>query len=367
MGRKQHFVPQFLLRHFSSDCKRRLISLFYLPESKVIRGVSIRDQAYRKNLYGSDQDLEEYFRMVETKVSVIVDRIISAENINLTPDEDMMLKHFVSLQINRTPEQISEMQSQFDKEIKIVLRHDPRVKNHLKHLKDLTIKVTSPYHFMFAIAFNVTPALFDLKVTLLKNSSEEEILIGQHPAVVTNPFLYLKKWPGPLQGVASKGALILLPISPQHVLALYDRKRYGRPGRLSAKDVDKINTLQFCYATDCVYFRDMGKEIKFDEYKERTQEFRASDKNIVKTFPGPQTKARGSEIIMSTHKEPPIRPVFDFIDPKVFAMREDLGPTMDIARDEVRDIAYHMFDKGSTPRPELEESSEIYYFKSKEE
>ena len=74
-----------------------------------------------------------------------------------------------------------------------------------------------------------------------------------------------------------------------------------------------------------------------------------------------------SEIVMPGSKEPPTRPVFDFIDPKVFAIREDLGPTMDIARDEIRHIAYHMFDKGSTPRPELGESSEIYFIENGEE
>ena len=306
---------------------------------------------------------------MEAKVSVIIDRIISTENIELTPDEDMMLKHFVSLQINRTPEQISGMQSQFDRMMKIAFRHDPRVKD---HLKDLTIQITSPYHFLFVVALKMTPALFDLKVSLLKNGSKEKILIGQHPAVVTNPVLYLKKWPGSLQGIGSKGALILLPISPQHVIALYDRKRYGlrdfkRIGTLSEGDVEKINMLQFCYTTDCVYFRDNIDDTRLRRYKEETEQFRAADKQIVKLLKPRQKTRKSSEIIMTTSNEPPITPTFDFIDPKVFAMREDLGPSMDIARDEIRHIAYQMFDKGSTPRPEPEESSGIYYIESKEE
>lgn len=137
--------------------------------------------------------------------------------------------------------------------------------------------------------------------------------------------------------------MILLPISPKHVLALYDRKRYGlrdfeRTGTLSKSDVDKINTLQFCYTTDCIYFYDTNKEIKFDRYKEQTEEFRAGDKNIVGTLKENQEKHRRSEIIWTTSKEPPIRPIFDFIDPKVIAMREDLGHTMDISREETKDL-----------------------------
>jgi hypothetical protein len=340
MGRKQHFVPQLLLRHFSSDPKRKLISLFYLPASEVIRGVSIKNQAYRRNLYGSDQNLEECLTTIETRVSVIINRVILTEDVSLTPEEDMILRHFVNLQINRTPEKISGMQGQFDKMMKVAFRHDPRIKN---HLDEFTIEINSPYHFMIAVALKVSPALFDLKVSLLKNGSEEDIVIGQHPAVVTNPLLYLRKWPGSRQGIGSKGAVILLPISPKHVVALYDRKRYGlrnfeRTGTLSSSDVDKINMLQFCYTTDCVYFCDTGKKIEFDGYKERTEEFRATDKNIVSTFEGIQEKSRRSEIIMATTKEPPIRPIFDFIDPKVIAMREDLGPTMDISREGIRDF-----------------------------
>ena len=128
---------------------------------------------------------------------------------------------------------------------------------------------------------------------------------------------------------------------------MYTLTNFARIGTLSSSDVDKINTLQFCYTTDCIYFYDMDKEIKFD--KERTQKFRASDKNVVRTFEGKQEKDRRSEIIMLSSKEPPIIPVFDFINPKVIAMREDLGPTMDISREEVRGLMDAIEDL--TPRP----------------
>ena len=340
MGKKQHFVPRFLLKYFSSDPSQRLISLFYLPESKVIKGVSLRDQAYKKNLYGSDQNLENFLNTIETAASAIIQEIILTESVSISPEDDMILKYFINLQINRTPGKIANMQSQFDKMMKIVFRDDPRFKH---HLKDFVIKITSPYHFMLVIALQVAPALFDLKVSLLKNGSGEDILIGQHPAVVTNPILYLRKWPGSIQGIGAKGALILLPISPKHVIALYDRKRYGlrnfsKIGILSKSDVDKINTLQFSYTTDCVYFNNTGNEIEFDKLKEETKEFRASDKNIVSTFKGNRENGRQSEIIITSSMEPPIRPIFDFINPKVIAMREDLGDTMDIAREEAKDI-----------------------------
>jgi hypothetical protein len=162
--------------------------------------------------------------------------------------------------------------------------------------------------------------------------------------------LYSKKWEGSLQGLGVKGTLVLLPISARHVIALYDRKRYGlrdlkRVGTLSADDVAKLNAFQFCYTADCVYFSDSGEAINFAEYKERTKEFRGGGKRIIRALRGVGEERTKSELIWSTSKEPPIEPKFDFIDPTVFAFRERLGPTMDISREEA-EHSLKLFEEG---------------------
>jgi hypothetical protein len=377
MGKKQHFVPQFLLRRFSSDPSKKRISLFYLPTSQVIINSSLKGQAYKKNIYGSDQIIEKYLWQIETRANSIINKIILSETICLTPAEEILLKNFINLQISRTPGKIATVQKEFDKMTKLIFRHDPRVKG---FIDDFTIELKSPYHFVIGIALQVTPVLFDLKVSLLKNDTNQALLLGQHPAIVTNPFLYEKKWIGSRQGVGSKGALILLPISPSHAIALYDRKRYGLrdftpTGILSQNDVNIINLFQFSYTTDCIYFYDGGGNIDFNGYKNATEEFRTKDKTIVKAYKGKKRKddstyyyadgkdiylkgyevrnktlAMGetsqekiqkhleSELLMSTTEEPRIVPKFDFISLKVRTIFEDLGPTMDISREGVMDV-----------------------------
>jgi hypothetical protein len=375
MGKKQHFVPQFLLRHFSSDSSKKRISLFYLPKFQIIENVSIKDQAYKKNIYGSDQVLEKYLWAIETKANGIINKIILSDRTSLTPGEDILLKHFINLQISRTPEKIGTLQKDFDKTTKLIFRHDPRVKD---FIDDFTIEIKSPYHFMIGIALQITPVLFDLKVSLLKNSTDQCLVIGQHPAVVTNPFLDEKRWIGSRQGLGSKGALILFPISPSRAIALYDRKRYALTdftsiGTLSQDDVKKMNLFQFCYTTDCIYFYGDGKDVDFIGYNDATREFRSKDKTIVKAFRkrkqehnnrffyyDPKGIERGyevknettlfepplgkiqrhteSELIMSSTKEPPITPRFDFLSTKVGAIFEKLGSTMDISREGVMDL-----------------------------
>jgi hypothetical protein len=349
------------LRQFSSDQLKRRISLFYLPTSKVIRGVSIKDQAYKINIYGSDQILEKHLWETETKASKIIDRIITSEVMSLSAEEEFWLKHFINLQINRTPGKINELQKYIDKETKIIFRDDPRVKD---FINDFTIQIRSPYHFMFVIASKLLPTLFDLKISLLKNSTGRPLLIGQHPGVITNPFLDEKKWMGSRQGIGSKGAVIFLPISPNHAIALYDRKRYALKdfaslGTLSESDVEKINLLQFCYTTDCIYFHGDGKGIDFFRHDNATRKFRNREKTELKVFQnvkeeyknGIRTEAKfveqapsrkhrrtRSELIVSSTKEPPIIPKFDFLSTKVGAIFEELGPSMDISREWVRDF-----------------------------
>jgi hypothetical protein len=342
MGKKQHFVPKFLLRNFSSDSRKRLISLFYLPGSQVIKGVSIKDQAYKKNIYssGSDNSLEDYLSMVERDTCAIINKIIHDESISITLKEELILKHFINLQISRTPEKIQTIQGQVDKLARTAFRHDPRVKD---FINDFTIHLTSPYHFTIAIALQLTPMLFDLKFSLLKNNSEQSVLLGQHPAIITNPFLYEKKLISSKQGLALKGILILLPISPKYVIALYDRQRYSltdfaKIGILSQEDINKINLFQFCYTTDCIYFYD-DEKINFSDYKNKTEKFRTDDKSMIKLFEGKKKKGRRSEILQSTSKEAPITPKFGFLALKVKAIFEDLGPTLeDLARDEVKHL-----------------------------
>ena len=179
--------------------------------------------------------------------------------------------------------------------------------------------------------------LFDLKVSLLKNNSEQSVLLGQHPAIITNPFLYEKKWTGSKQGLALKGTLILLPISPKYVIALYDRQRYSltdfaktKIGILSQKDINKINLFQFCYTTDCIYFYDNDNEkIDFSEYRNQTEKFRTNDKSMIRIFEGKKKKGLRSEILQSTSKEPLTTPKFGFLSLKVKAIFEDLGRTME--------------------------------------
>ena len=344
MGKKQHFVPKFLLRQFSSDSRKRLISLFHLPSSQVIKGVSIKDQAYKKNIYisGSDHSLEEYLSMVEGDTCDIINKILLDESVSLTLKEELILKHFINLQISRTPRKIETIQGQVDKLARTAFRHDPRVKD---FINDFTIHLTSPYHFTIALALQLTPMLFDLKISLLKNNSEQSVLLGQHPAIITNPFLYWKTLIGSKQGLALKGTLILLPISPNYVIALYDKQRYSltdfvKIGILSQEDINKINLFQFCYTTDCIYFHDDNDEkINFDEYKNKTEKFRTNDKNIIRILEGKNKKGLRSEILQSTSREPAITPKFEFLALKVKAIFEDLGPTMrDLARDEVRHL-----------------------------
>jgi hypothetical protein len=53
-NKRHHFVPQFYLRNFANDPRQRQIGLFNIAAGKYVRSTSIRDQAQRKKLYGTE-------------------------------------------------------------------------------------------------------------------------------------------------------------------------------------------------------------------------------------------------------------------------------------------------------------------------
>lgn len=55
-GKKQHYVPQFLLRNFSLSGAEGKIAAYRISERKYIPRTSTRDQAHENNFYGNPAD-----------------------------------------------------------------------------------------------------------------------------------------------------------------------------------------------------------------------------------------------------------------------------------------------------------------------
>ena len=51
-GKKQHYVPQFLLRNFAVDGSEQSVAAYRFGEGRHLPGTKIRNQAHENNFYG---------------------------------------------------------------------------------------------------------------------------------------------------------------------------------------------------------------------------------------------------------------------------------------------------------------------------
>ena len=82
-----------------------------------------------------------------------------------------------------------------------------------------------------------------------------------------------------------KGAALFLPISPEYILCLYDRKTYGinekgRIAKADENDVKLLNTCQFLNTESCIFTRKLG--IDYKAFSEFSSSYRKAVKTTIK-------------------------------------------------------------------------------------
>lgn len=341
MGKKQHYVPRMLLKNFSTLDNIKTIGLFLLKDQSFLDNVSLRDQAYENNLYGKDQIIEKIYAEIEAASNPVINKLLR-EELPLDPQEEANLKIFITSQYSRTKFAKDLANESMDKMFKEMVKNEPKLS---KNIDDFKIVHTEPYKFMFNVTSEMAVVISDLQISLLKNETKIPFIIGEHPITILNPFLVERKWKGSKNGLGVKGAMIYLPLSTKYGVVLYDRIRY-RTHRfkkivsISVKDITKLNSCQMALTQDCIFYSSKDN-IPFEDYYIRTDDYRKNDKITVKVYSEKKSKKQRKkkgykELMMTGSKELPIKQNFEFINLLESALYEDLGQTMDISRDAIK-------------------------------
>lgn len=340
MGKKQHYVPRVLTKGFSDKENEKLINIFLISTRTVKEGKGRYDQSQKHNLYGADQELEGAFEILETNTSPALDKLRSG-NLQLTPQELGFLLCFVVFQRNRTPQQAKQFEESFNLMVKNLASHDSKLKN---HLDDFTVGLNDPYRLLFQMSVSMVENLADLRLGLLQAPSGEQFVLSEHPVVVVNPFLHLKNWPASKQGPGVKGAAIVLPISSEYAVLLYDPLRYkffsqSGVATLSVADLTELNKCQFLQTEDCIYFSGSISQNHLTKLAEETKVYRNCTKATLQVYPAnvnKKGKGRRSELIQIGSEALPISQNFDFLGIRRAEWEKPLGNTMDVSREAVK-------------------------------
>ena len=176
-GKKQHTVPQFILRAFQHVSSEKLIGIFHLPTGHFHATAKIKDHACDDYFYGKD-GLEKWLQQVEGGVYPIIREIITNKKIpEWQSNQHKDLAFFVTLQRNRTPEAAAESNEVMRKMLEASA---PDLLDASKEAGEMAGFPSTPQLLLHFASSNL-PAVLDLRYNLVWNNTTRPFIISDHP------------------------------------------------------------------------------------------------------------------------------------------------------------------------------------------
>lgn len=275
--KKQHYVPQFLLRRFASALRKNP-KLWALDKATGdVRLSSIHDIGHENYFYehcaddGNRVELEGLMAGIDSIGAQIVSRILTTGVFQLSLKDFVWLSYFVACQMLRTPMIRNEMENLRQM---IIYRWGPNVR---AGDDQRTVGEYGPKDSKLSslLAIQNVPEfakILQTKVwTLSEAPSGNPFVIGDNPVTRHN---MIDRWPRGNLGLNNKGIELYLPLSPtycihiicpdlalttlgtealseEYAAAIAD----GVPVRLRPENVDFVNSQQVIWAERYVFAR----------------------------------------------------------------------------------------------------------------
>jgi len=203
--KKQHYIPQFILRNFSKD--KTNISAFLLKSGDFKDSIPLKFQCQENYFYGQDGNLEHAFANgIENTFSTILGNCNLTSLEMLSEHELKAFKLFVWYQYNRTKGAANQISKCFERPMSELFGTPVTMQN----AQILTVET----------AYHLEPAIHDLEVKFILNETPEQFVISDHPVVLYNQWIenhpQLKESPFRL-GSGIKGAQFFSLFLQQYV------------------------------------------------------------------------------------------------------------------------------------------------------
>lgn len=302
--KRQHYLPQFYLRFFSTDEEKKLVSLYNHRSQRFISSVPIKRQGYKDYLYG-EGEMEYAMGLIELAGSKVLARMISDNSHPKYKSSDHhAILVFIMMLYARTPSAGEEINGMIDRQFKVIFSDDPRFKDELKNLR---IGYENPVLAALSHVALLEPLMYDLGFKLLVNRTTTPFITSDHPVVLYNQFFEARSLlRGGNTGLGSVGLQMFLPISPNHLIMFYDKTIYKIGGIKhkpvlirDSRDVDYLNGLQFLNSRTNLFFnQDISKDY-IDVLLSRFSSFRREGKSYVNKFKPGAGRNQGTIVLSS--------------------------------------------------------------------
>lgn len=265
-NKRQHFVPRFYLRRYSKDGKS--INIWNIRRQLKIVNANLKNQCYRDYFYGRDPIVEQTLSTVEGSAAQVL-RSIGDTSRPPSPGsaDHQFLVLYILMQHARTLHMADELNAMTDDLAKHLVRGTKAFEG--IDLSEFRVGLEEPARDALSIATSCYPLLFDLSYKVLVNRTDTEFVTSDNPVVLYNQLMSFRRDLSNT-GFSAKGLQIFLPVDPNHVILLYDTNVYrvGNSKRnvvyVNRKhEVDQLNVLQICSASENIYFRDEDLDAKY--------------------------------------------------------------------------------------------------------
>lgn len=257
--KNQHYVPKMYLRNFSSGSKKA-IHLYNIPSKLKKSNAPIKGQCAAPYFYGKDLKIENALQLLEGAVASIIRDILNSNTVpKPRSGEASNFLVFTIFQYARTKHTANAHDDIADQYLKAILEKDGSIDQ--EALKNLKISLTDPVGMSLRAAAESMTIAMDLKTKVLINRTSVEFITSDNPVVLYNQ-LFEGSNPalGANIGLACKGLQIFLPLSPTHLLIMYDSSVYKVGEKRSDScdvtnpgDVRQFNDLQFLNSLENLY------------------------------------------------------------------------------------------------------------------
>jgi hypothetical protein len=257
--KNQHYVPQFLLKNFSSRGrkfiwaydKKEKYSIKNQIKERPIKKVASEEYFYDKNENNEIGSYEYALQQAEDATAPIIEKIIETKNIiDLSEDERKTLSFFIILQNLRTKGQLLQTETSME-----------TLSKQLKDEANIVVPNIDSKKIWFSMLEKSTSFYKILmnKVWMLSESNNS-FLISDNPVTLQNT-TDISEIRGTL-GLESFGIEIYLPLSPSLTLCLFCEKLFENSGynkkyipnlTCEPENVENINSLQIAYSERFIF------------------------------------------------------------------------------------------------------------------
>lgn len=223
----QHYVPQFLLRNFSTG-KKHQVHVFDKRTKRTfftkVKNVAAESRFYDFEFQGHPMTLEPSLSELEGEAKLILDRIIKQDSLSaISPKDRKQLSVFFAVQLVRTlsfKKQWLSLSELLVEECREFIGSEAKIntiKEHICNPDENRIKMDLADTIINAPK-DFAPYLLDKAWLLLKTDRQNPFILGDNPITLQN---IINDGPRGGLGLAVQGIEIYLPLSPTKTLALF--------------------------------------------------------------------------------------------------------------------------------------------------